>query len=146
MEPQRGIILYDSVCILCSRWSRFVVTRDSQAIFRFAPMQSDKGRAMAISLGIDPDDPDSFAVIFNGATFKKSAAVIAIVEQLPRWQWCRYFRYLPEAMLDWLYDRIAKNRYRIFGKSQMCIIPEASIKARFDDLDSAITRVSAGER
>ncbi len=144
MEPVRGVILYDSVCILCSRWTRFVVARDPGAIFRFVPIQSGKGRAMALALDIDPDDPDTFALVLDGAALKRSAAIIAIVEQLVGWKWCRCLRYLPRTILDWLYDRIAKNRYSLFGKAQTCIVPDVKIRSRFDDLDSAMARDTNG--
>ena len=146
MTVPRGIILYDSVCILCSRWTRFVIKRDSQALFTFMPIQGGKGRVLAQSLGIDPDEPESFALILNDKPYFKSAAVIKIVRQLRGWGWTSGFRYLPRAWLDWIYDRIARNRYKIFGKADSCILPDASMRARFEDLESAIVKTSKRER
>ena len=142
MDEPRGLILYDSVCILCSRWTRFVIRRDPQALFTFMPVQSSRGRALAQSLGIDSDRPESFVLVMDGKAFFKSAAVIEIVVRLPGWRWCSVFCYLPRAPLDWVYERIARNRYKIFGKARACILPDASIRSRFEDLDSAITEIA----
>ena len=142
MDEPRGLILYDSVCILCSRWTQFVIRRDPLALFTFMPVQSGKGRALAQSLGIDPDRPESFALVLDGQAFFKSAAVIEIIARLPGWRWCSVFRYLPRVPLDWMYERIARNRYKIFGKAGACILPDASVRSRFEDLDSAITEIA----
>jgi predicted DCC family thiol-disulfide oxidoreductase YuxK len=61
--PDNGIILYDGICVLCSGWMRFVLRRDHQRLFRFTPIQSDYGRALALSLGINPEDPDTNALV-----------------------------------------------------------------------------------
>ena len=140
MGAPAGLILYDSICILCSRWARFVIARDPDAQFRFVPIQGVKGREIARSLGIDPDEPDTFALILDGAALTKSAAIIAIAGRLQGWRWLRFLRVLPRAPLDWLYDRIARNRYRLFGKADSCILPDADIRDRFEDLESATAR------
>jgi predicted DCC family thiol-disulfide oxidoreductase YuxK len=142
MTEPKGIILYDGICILCSRWTRFVIARDPQGLFKFVPVQSDRGQAIAVSLGINPTEPETFAVQMAGKAFVKSSAIIAIVEQLPGWRWCRIFRIVPRPLLDWLYDRIARNRYRIFGKADTCIMPDAAMRQRFEDIETAQTRIS----
>ena len=81
--PGSGLILYDSVCIFCSRWTQFVIARDPAGLFRFVPVQSDKGRALCERLGINADNPDTFAVVLDDKPFVKSAGVLAVVERLP---------------------------------------------------------------
>lgn len=76
MSEPGGVILYDAACILCSRAARFVIDRDRAAFFRFVPLQGEKGGVLARSLQIDPDDPDSFAVIIDGQAFVKSDGVL----------------------------------------------------------------------
>jgi predicted DCC family thiol-disulfide oxidoreductase YuxK len=118
--PDDGIILYDGVCVLCSGWARFVVRRDARRLFRFTPIQSDYGRALAYALGIDPEDPDTNAVILDGVAYRRSDAALAVVGQLPRWRWTRIARLVPAWIRDRLYTVIARNRYRIFGRNERC--------------------------
>jgi predicted DCC family thiol-disulfide oxidoreductase YuxK len=136
MSEGRGIILYDSVCILCSRSAQFVIARDHEAFFRFVPIQGDRGRELAATVGIDADRPQSFAVFIDGRPYLKSDGVIAILSRLPRWGWTSALRFIPRLLRDWIYDRVARNRYRIFGRADACIMPDASVRSRFDGLES----------
>jgi len=79
-----GLILFDGVCVLCSRGCRFVSKRDRRGYFRFVPIQLAGGRLLAEHLGIDPDRPDSFAFLANGQACVKSEAVQRIARELPR--------------------------------------------------------------
>ena len=67
-----GLVLFDGVCVLCSGWVRFLLERDSDAIFRFTPIQSPYGRALAQRLGIDPETPQTNAVIIGGRAYFKA--------------------------------------------------------------------------
>ena len=115
-----GIILYDGVCVLCSRWVRFVAKRDTARQFRFTPIQSRYGRRMAMTLGINPDDPDTNAVVLNGKTYRRSDAALAVVSGLPGWAWVSALRLMPRGFRDALYTLVARNRYRIFGRHDAC--------------------------
>ena len=84
-SPQ-GLILFDGVCVLCSRGCHFVSKRDRRGYFRFVPIQLAEGRPLADQLGIDPDRPDSFAFVANGQGYVKSEAVLRIARELPRWR------------------------------------------------------------
>jgi predicted DCC family thiol-disulfide oxidoreductase YuxK len=81
--PDNGIILYDGVCVLCSGWMRSVLRHDHQRLFRFTPIQSDYGRALAQALGINPDDPDTNALLWNGVAYRRSDAALRVVSLLP---------------------------------------------------------------
>jgi predicted DCC family thiol-disulfide oxidoreductase YuxK len=81
-----GLILFDGVCILCSRGCRFVSKRDRRGYFRFVPIQLAEGRPLAEQLGIDPDRPDSFAFVATGQAYVKSEAALRIARELPRLQ------------------------------------------------------------
>ena len=74
--PDDGIILYDGICVLCSGWMRFVLQRDRARLFRFTPIQSEYGAALARGLGIDPSDPDTNAVIWKGVAYRQSDAAL----------------------------------------------------------------------
>ena len=118
--PDDGIILYDGVCVLCSGWVRFVATRDTARRFRFTPIQSPYGRRVAIALGIDPQDPDTNAVILEGKPLRRSDGALAVISHLPGWGWVRVFRFVPRALRDMIYALIARNRYRLFGRHNSC--------------------------
>jgi predicted DCC family thiol-disulfide oxidoreductase YuxK len=118
--PDDGVILYDGVCVLCSGWVRFVAKRDSRRLFRFTPIQSDYGRALAGALDIDPEDPDTNAVVLDGVAYRRSDAALAVVGRLPGWRWTRIARLAPEGLRDRLYAAIARNRYRMFGRRRSC--------------------------
>ena len=122
-----GTVLYDGVCVLCSRWFRFVATRDQQARFRFTPIQGDYGRKLAIRLGIDPDAPQTNAAIIDGMAYVRSDAGLRILRELPGWSWTSVLLRVPRAPRDWLYDRVARNRYRLFGRTETCMIPDAEL-------------------
>jgi predicted DCC family thiol-disulfide oxidoreductase YuxK len=80
--PDDDVILYDGVCIFCSRWVRFVATRDVARKFRFTAIQSPYGTRLAQAFGINPDDPDTNAVVHGGAAHFKSDGALTVLSQL----------------------------------------------------------------
>ena len=124
-DSPQGLILFDGVCVLCSRGCHFVSKRDRRGYFRFVPIQMAEGRPLADQLGIDPDRPDSFAFVANGQGYVKSEAVLRIARELPRWRWTWVFRFIPRVIRDAIYDLVARNRYRWFGRRDACILPNA---------------------
>ena len=125
INSPHGLILFDGVCVLCSRGCRFVSKRDRRGYFNFVPIQLTEGRPLAEQLGIDPDRPDSFAFVSNGYGYVKSEAVLRIARELPRWQWTWVFHFIPRSIRDAIYDRVARNRYRWFGRRDACILPNS---------------------
>ena len=117
-----GTILFDGHCIFCSRWVRFVIERDPRVQFRFLPMQTLKGRVLAAKLDINPENPETNALVLAGRAYFKSDAALEVLARLPRWRWARGFALIPRSLRDRLYDRIAGNRYRLFGRSESCLI------------------------
>ena len=93
--PDDDVILYDGVCIFCSRWVRFVIARDAERRFRFTPIQSDYGTRLAQAFGIDPADPDTNAVIHGGVAYFKSDAALTVLSSLPGWGWVRALFWVP---------------------------------------------------
>ena len=124
------MILYDGVCIFCSRWVRFVATRDVERRFRFTAIQSPYGTRLAQAFGIDPDDPDTNAVVHGGVAYFKSDARADGAEQLPGWRWTRALFAVPKPLRNAVYNLVARNRYRIFGKYDECFVPDADMRAR----------------
>lgn len=125
-----GLILFDGVCILCSNWVRFVVRHDQAARFRFAAVQHEPGRTMARRLGINPDAPETNAVVLNGMALFKFDTVLAVLGCLPGWGWARLLRGVPRPVRNWGYDRIARNRYALFGCTDACMVPTPEIARR----------------
>jgi predicted DCC family thiol-disulfide oxidoreductase YuxK len=128
--PDDDVILYDGVCVFCSRWIAFIATRDTTKCFRFTAIQSAYGTRLAQALGIDPADPDTNAVIHGGVAWKKSDGALTVLSNLPGWRWTRVLFAVPKPLRNAVYDLVAKNRYRIFGKYDECFVPDADMRAR----------------
>ncbi|MGY3486227.1 putative DCC family thiol-disulfide oxidoreductase YuxK [Bradyrhizobium sp. USDA 4011] len=128
--PDDDVILYDGVCIFCSRWVRFVIARDTARRFRFTPIQSGYGTRLAKTFGIDPDDPDTNAVVHDGIAWMKSDAALTVLSHLPGWRWTRALFAVPKPLRDAVYSLIARNRYKIFGKYETCFVPDADLRGR----------------
>jgi predicted DCC family thiol-disulfide oxidoreductase YuxK len=128
--PDDDLILYDGVCVFCSRWIRFVASRDVAHRFRFTAIQSAYGTRLARAFGISPDDPDTNAVIHRGVAYFKSDAALTVLSLLPGWRWVRALFAIPKPLRDAAYNLVARNRYRIFGKYEECFVPDAEMRAR----------------
>ena len=128
--PDDDVILYDRVCVFCSRWVHFVAVRDVSARFRFTAIQSGYGTRLAQAFGIDPKKPDTNAVIHGGIAFFQSDAALTVLGALPGWRWVRVLRFVPKPLRDALYNLVARNRYRIFGKYEACFVPDQEMRAR----------------
>jgi predicted DCC family thiol-disulfide oxidoreductase YuxK len=128
--PDDDVILYDGVCVFCSRWVRFLATRDAAHRFRFTAIQSGYGTRLAQAFGIDPGDPDTNAVIHGGVAYFKSDAALTVLGELPGWRWVRMFLAVPKPLRDAVYNLVARNRYRIFGKYDACFVPDAEMRGR----------------
>jgi predicted DCC family thiol-disulfide oxidoreductase YuxK len=120
-----GLILFDGVCVLCASGCRFVSRRDRRGHFRYVPIQAAEGRVIARQLGIDPDQPDSFAFVQGGLASVKSEAALRIARELPWWGWVSVFLFVPRAIRDRIYDLVARHRYRWFGRREVCMLPTA---------------------
>ncbi|HEU0151446.1 MAG TPA: thiol-disulfide oxidoreductase DCC family protein [Bradyrhizobium sp.] len=128
--PDDDVILYDGVCVFCSRWVQFVIARDSAKRFRFTPIQSAYGTRLAQAFGIDPQDPDSNAVVHGGKAHLKSDAALTVLSNLPGWGWARALFAVPKPLRDAVYGLVARNRYRIFGRFDVCFLPDPELRKR----------------
>jgi predicted DCC family thiol-disulfide oxidoreductase YuxK len=133
------LVLYDGVCGLCNYAVQFLLKHDRRAAFSFAPLQSPTGKAMLAQWAGESEDLTSFYVVADfrrphARAVKKSDAALFVARQL-NWPWkaaCGA-RLLPKAVRDFLYDRIARSRYRIFGRHEQCLIPSDETRTRFVD-------------
>ncbi len=137
----KHLILYDGVCGLCNRLNQFVLKRDRRNLFRFAPLQGSLARQLLLREQRDPTDLDTVYLIANHESadprlYAKAAAILFILGALGGiWSiGAALTRPFPRAFLDWAYDRVARNRYRIFGKYDACPLPSPQTRAKFLDL------------
>ena len=133
-------MLYDGVCGLCSRLLQFLLEHDHRAVFTFAPLQSTTGKAIVESFGGNPNELTSFYVVANyranhAQMFRRSTAALFVAGELG-WPWkgAVLMRVLPTAILDRIYDVVARTRYRLFGRLEHCLTPRPESRSRFIDL------------
>jgi predicted DCC family thiol-disulfide oxidoreductase YuxK len=126
------IWLFDGVCVLCSGAVQYLLRHERDHDIQIVAIQSREGRVLALEHGIDPDEPDSFLFIEDGRASAKSDGVLALLAHVdgPA-RLLRVGVVLPRAMRDWVYDRVALNRYAMFGKRDACMIPDAALRHRF---------------
>ncbi|MFO6465579.1 thiol-disulfide oxidoreductase DCC family protein [Jannaschia sp. KMU-145] len=134
----RDVIVFDGVCVLCSRFFRFVLRHDRAQRFAFVTAQSDLGQAMYRDLGLPTDMFETNLVIVDARIHERLDAFGAAMSALG-WPWraLAVARLIPEPLRSGLYHRIARNRYRIFGRTESCMIPAPDVRARFLDLGRA---------
>ena len=128
-----SVIVFDGVCMLCSRWVDFVLRRDLQRRYKFAAMHSVSGRALLIEHGIDPDDPLSFLLLEDNQGYTDTDAIVRILRSFgPVWKLIALLlSIVPRFVRDPLYRWIARNRYRMFGRRAACRVPTPDIADRF---------------
>lgn len=118
------LILYDGICNLCNHSIRFVIKNDKKGIFKFASLQSEKGKNVLIEHRLNEKNFTSFILIENGKLFFRSTAALKVVKKLNGPIRLLYiFILIPAFMRNIIYDVIAKNRYKWFGKTENCEIP-----------------------
>ena len=128
----RPVIIFDGYCALCSGWARFVLRHDSDGKFRLLRAQSPLGRALYVHYGLDPEDYETNILLADGVASFKSEGSIRMAEGLGApWSLAAVFRILPRPLRDRLYDLVARNRLRLFGKRETCYMPERGTEQRF---------------
>lgn len=133
IPENKKLILFDGVCNLCNNSIQFVINHDNKNQFLFAPLQGETGRQLVEKFNIDTKHVDSIILYQpeKGINIKSSAALkIAAYLGFPI-NLLTIFLIVPSFIRNWVYDYIAKNRYRWFGKKEECMIPTPELKARF---------------
>lgn len=126
------IILFDGVCNFCNFWVNFIIDRDENDIYKFAAMQSKAGQKLLQEFELNTSDFDSFVLIINDTHFTKSTAALKISKELTSIVKVFYpFIFFPQPIRDFFYDLIAKNRYKFFGKRDICRMPTEKEKEKF---------------
>lgn len=132
MASQEQVILFDGVCNLCNSSVNFVIDRDTKQHFKFASLQSEFGQEQVRKIGGDPSQLNSIVLIEGDQFYRKSTAALRVARKLSGgWPLLYAFIIIPPFLRDLVYDFIAKNRYRWFGKEEACRIPTPELKHRF---------------
>ena len=133
-EMARGhpVMVFDGACNLCHAWVKFALKRDPAGHLRFLAIQSAAGRAFLERNHLPTESYESFYLVEDGAILQRSHGFLRMVRHLRApWPWLGVFRVLPAWLLDPLYDLIARNRYRWFGRHELCLVPELGAPERF---------------
>ena len=126
------VILFDGICNFCNAGVNFIIKQDKKNIFRFAALQSEAGQKLLDQFQLPKSRFDSFVLVDRGKVYKKSSAGLKVYGKLPwYWKWTQLAWVVPRFIRDAVYDFIAKNRYKWFGKKEKCMIPTANVRSRF---------------
>ena len=133
MEEGKKIILFDGVCNLCNGVVQFIIKRDKKDLFRYAALQSDIGNQLVNERAIDTSKVDSIILVEPGmAYYIKSDAALEIFKTFGGlWTLVSVFQWIPKSIRDIVYDFIARNRYKWFGRKDQCMIPTPELQAKF---------------
>ena len=128
------ILLFDGVCNLCNSSVQFLIERDPKRHFRYASLQSETGRQLLAEHGIPGDRLSTVVLIENGRAYTRSEAPLRASRYMSGW-WpaLSAFRIVPRPLRDLVYDWIARNRYKWFGKQESCWLPSPDLKQLFLD-------------
>ncbi|MFC6095969.1 thiol-disulfide oxidoreductase DCC family protein [Flavobacterium qiangtangense] len=133
LPKNKKIILFDGVCNLCDSSIQFIIKHDKNDIFRFVALQSDLGLEIIKHIGVDVSKTDSIILYEPGkAYYYKSEAALKIAKELGGiYSFISWFSVLPKGLTNSVYDYIAKNRYKWYGKKDACMIPTPELKTKF---------------
>jgi predicted DCC family thiol-disulfide oxidoreductase YuxK len=132
MENNKAIVLFDGVCNLCNGSVQFIMLRDKKDYFRFASLQSDYGQQLLKQYSLPTDNFNSFVVIENGKVYKRSTGALRVAKRLSgAWPLLYAFIIVPAFIRNAVYNLIARNRYRWFGKKAECMLPRPEWKQKF---------------
>tara|TARA_R110002020_G_scaffold97177_3_gene232080 strand:+ start:9336 stop:9737 length:402 start_codon:yes stop_codon:yes gene_type:complete len=132
MNKSHKIILFDGVCNLCNGAVTYIIKRDNKNVFKFAALQSEIGQKLTSKFKIDTTKVDSIILIDGEKHYEKSSAALHIAKNLSgAYPLLFGFMVVPKFIRNAVYDYIAKNRYKWFGKKESCMIPTAALKSKF---------------
>jgi predicted DCC family thiol-disulfide oxidoreductase YuxK len=129
----KKIILFDGVCNLCDASVQYVIKHDKKDIFRFVAIQSDLGQKLLNHIGINSKNIDSVVLYEPGVAYyyKSSAAIIIATNLSGVFTLATVFKLIPTQIRNLVYDYVAKNRYKWYGKKEQCLLPTEALKEKF---------------
>ena len=131
--PQKeSIVLFDGVCNFCNGSVNFIIKHDSRERFKFAALQSEIGQKLLCQHGLNENDLDSVVLVEDGQIFTRTTAALKTAGHLDGlWSWAAVFLVVPRPVRDVFYRLFAKNRYRLFGRTEACMMPTPELRHRF---------------
>ena len=129
---EHPVLLFDGVCNFCNAGINYIIRQDKKKLYRFATLQSEAGQQLLQQYQLPTKQFDSFVLIENAKAYTKSTAGLRVYRSLPwYWKWTQAFWIFPRFIRDAVYDFIAKNRYKWFGRKEECMVPTADVQSRF---------------
>jgi predicted DCC family thiol-disulfide oxidoreductase YuxK len=128
------IVVFDAQCLLCNGWVKFLLRHDQRGVFRFAAIQSRTGQVLLQQAGLQVEGLQTLLLVDGSIRWQHTAAILRILHHLG-WPWrAAWLGWLVPAVLrDALYRWVARHRYRIFGRTETCMVPPSDVAARFLD-------------
>lgn len=134
ISKDTNVILFDGVCKLCNAWSNFIIQHDKNHRFKLASVQSAQGQEILTYFNYPTDYYETMLVVSGNECFEKGDGFFFVMRTLGLpWKLLLVFKIIPKPLRDWMYDRIALNRYKIFGKYDYCVLPSADHDKRYLD-------------
>ena len=133
IPKNKQLIFFDGVCILCNTSVNYIIKYDKKNVFRFVALQSEIGQKIVKEFNIDPKKTDSIILFSEEQKLSyKSTAALKIANHLNfPFNILVVFLIIPPFIRNWVYDYIAKNRYKWYGKRKECMVPTAELKNKF---------------
>lgn len=128
------IVVFDAQCLLCNGWVQFLLRHDRRGVFRFASIQGTAGRRLLADAGLAVDGLQTLLLVDGPSTWQHTAAIFRVLHGLG-WPWrLAWLGWLvPAFVRDSLYRWVARNRYRVFGRAEICLLPPPQDRFRFLD-------------
>jgi predicted DCC family thiol-disulfide oxidoreductase YuxK len=131
-----AVILFDGVCNLCNGFVQFVIARDPAAHFRFGPLQSEAAQRLIGAAQLPGPLPDSIVLVEDARVWTESSAALRVLGRLTfPWPLALVFVLVPPPVRNWVYRMVARNRYRWFGRREVCLVPTPELRNRFLDVE-----------
>lgn len=135
-DGMRPLIVYDGVCVLCSFFAQWVIARDKDEQFVFTTAQSSLGQALYNHYQLDASNFETNLVIIDGVLHEKMNGALAVCYAVGYpWRLLSIMQILPGSVLNFVYERVARNRYALFGKQDQCLVPTENLKERLVGID-----------
>ena len=132
LHQEHPILLFDGVCNLCDSFVQFIIRHDPEAVFRFTPLQSEAGQYFLQEAGFPAEELSTVVLVYQGKFYTHSDVALQVVRYLPGlWSLLYGLRIIPKSIRDTIYNWVANNRYRWFGKQESCMMPTPDLKSRF---------------
>ncbi len=132
METDRPVVLFDGVCNFCNYWVNFAIKRDRKNLLRFTPLQGETAKKILPPFHINVNKLSSVILIENGKAYTQSSAALRISRHLSgSWKLLYGLIIFPKFLREFVYNIIARNRYKWWGKRNECMIPSQELRNRF---------------